>query len=137
MKKTKLFTPIPKRGFTFFEVMVTVAIIAFGITFIYQSFFMSLNYINHLTYRLYGNILLDNKVNEFQENYYLTGSSDNLNAGETKKVTIYNRPLEYTFGVEFRDVAQLKDILFVHLNIFWDEGNKRIQLSRQAYLLKN
>ncbi|OGX07472.1 MAG: hypothetical protein A2Z88_07205 [Omnitrophica WOR_2 bacterium GWA2_47_8] len=136
MRAIRLLKDSSSRGFTFFELMVTVAILGCGIVFIYRSFFMSLNVIQHLSYRLYGDVLLDNKIQELQEEFYLSGTVDEASSLQAQTVQINNRPISFVFSADIKQVAKLNDLSFVYLKIMWREGNKNVQLSRQAYLYK-
>ena len=51
-----------KKGFSFIEVMVATAILSAGIVAIFQSFFLSMNYLNHLTYRIHALSLIENQI---------------------------------------------------------------------------
>src|SRR3989338_11171657 len=57
------------RGVSFVEVMVAAAILSFGIVMLYRAFFVSLNYVNHITYRLYAMNILDNKISMLQKTF--------------------------------------------------------------------
>ena len=57
-----------KTGFSFVEVMTTVAVLSVGIVAIYQSFLKSLDYMNHMTNRLYVLNRIINTVEEVQNN---------------------------------------------------------------------
>jgi prepilin-type N-terminal cleavage/methylation domain-containing protein len=125
-----------KKGLSFIEVLVTVAILGSGIVMIYKAFFVSLDYMNHLTYRLHANILLDNKINELQREYKGTDEIT-FSVNDAKvEVMVNNKPVDYIFGLSYRKLDNISDLLEVKLRLSWVERNRRLVLSRSAVLSK-
>jgi len=122
-------------GFSFIEVMITVSILSFGLVLIYRAFFISLNYMEHVTYRLHAMTLLDNKVAELAQ--LLKGKS-NLKATtltEIDRHMVNNREVEFSFEIDYKPVLKPSGITQVDLALSWDEGIRNINLKRSVYLL--
>ena len=57
------------RGFTFFEIMVTVAILSFGIVMVFQAFLTSLNAFSYYMTHLQVQCLADEKIWEVSDKF--------------------------------------------------------------------
>jgi len=123
-----------RRGFSFVEVMVALAILSGGIVLIYKSFLISLDYIHHLACRSYAMILLDNKVNYFQQIFAAKKEIlfNQQDAGD--EVIINHRPVYFRYEIDFRMVEKLKNIYQLDISLAWNEGNRHKQIARQVYI---
>ncbi len=123
-----------KYGFSFAEVMVTVAILSFGIVLIYKTFFISLDYMNHLTSRLYASNLLNNKIVSLQQQF---ADSKQIPFGfgqEVESVKLERKSLDFSFITNFKNVEGLENIYQLDVTLSWLENNRPKQLSRSAYI---
>jgi len=124
----------PQRGFSFLEVMVAVMVLSGGLVLIYKSFFIALDYTNHLTTRLQANILLDEKISTLNR---LLQDQNQLTLDQPlaiDRVIIANKPVNFQYTLDFRSVENLKGLFLLDISISWMEGNRQIQLSREVYL---
>ena len=125
-----------QRGFTLFEILVATVVLAVGITGIYQAFFLSMNQLNHLTSRLYANILMDNQLTQLQQKFAFEGAIAFGQDVKQEQVTLGNKEIQYAHTVSFQSLEALEDIVEANCRYFWKEGTHERKLSQAAYLLK-
>ena len=125
-----------QNGFSFLELMVTVGILSVGLVMVYQSFFVCLNYLTHITYRLHAHILMDNKLNDIQRYFHAKGVVPWEDTEGREEIRIYNKLARFFYTVDFKDIPYLADTFEVNLALWWREGNREIHLSRSTYILK-
>ncbi len=123
-----------RRGFTFFEVMVTVAILATGVVMIYKALLLSLDHQSRLTHRLYAMNLLDHKMTSVQRGYQESGTIPLGTSEEIHRVMLNNRPMAFQFTMNFSDMGDLEDIFQLDLILSWRERGRASHLSRSAYV---
>ena len=119
------------KGFTLIEVMVATAVLSLGIVLIYEAFFISLNSFDYCYNYLNVSPLMDEKIWEAQ---------DGITCSGTLTGTATNG--EFTSGVSVRkwilsyDVLDKDQALYkIDLEVSWQEGKRKIILSRNAYAL--
>ncbi len=123
-----------REGFSFIEVMATVVVLTSGIVFIYKAFFISLDYINHMTYRIYAVNLLNNRIATLErdlesENVLPVGNKEDI-----EKVTLGHKTVDFRYDRTFRNVEKLSNIYELTLGLSWREGSRDIRLSRSLYI---
>ena len=117
------------RGFTLVEVMVTVAVLSFGLVYIYQSLFICLDTLNYCDN--YLNVLpqMNEKVCLVQDTLKSSGPEAQLdtegNFSSGKKD--FKWVLSYFLADESEYLYQLT------LNVEWKAGRRIAGLSRTAY----
>ena len=124
-----------RKGFTFFEVMVTVAIFASGIVMIYKSLLAGLDYHTHLTNRLFALHYLEDQYSSIQREYRLTGQVPLGYHNKRVDVILDNRPVSFELGVQFEDPMEFKEGVheFV-LTLKWQERGRNRKLKREGFL---
>jgi len=120
-------------GFSFIEIMTTVAVLSLGILAVYQSFFKSLDYLNHMTYRLHALNILSNKIELVQKRLEVSGEIA-LNEPTPAIVSINGKTVEFQQDVQISDVHQLKNIYRLDVTLSWQESGRNITLSRSCYI---
>ena len=123
-----------RHGFSFIEVMVTIAILATGIVVIYRSFLISLDIMNHLTCRAYASTLLDNKLNRWQRLFEVTKEIPFNDKREGDTVKIQKKDVHFDYDIRTTAVGKLQNIYEVVMTISWREGGRPKQMTRQAYM---
>lgn len=123
-----------KRGFTFVEVMMAAAILSLGIVLIYRSFFASLNYLEHVTYRLHANTLLDNKIAAVQKIYEDTHQPPPAAQSDSTSLTLNHKNIDFRFILKTDQALALENIYEVAASVEWREHGREIHLTREFYL---
>ena len=125
---------ISKQGFTFIELMVTLAVLSFGIVMVYKAFFASLDQINYLNHRLYATIFLDNQLTEMQR-AYKSSKTVPMNFASTESVEIGYKTIDFKPTKVMTPVEDIPFLFQVDLSVSWTEkGDRTITLSRSAYI---
>lgn len=128
---------VSKRGLSFFEVMVAIAILSTTIVFIYKSFFMSLSYQRYLVNRLYAMNLLNNEIANFRLNYS-QGDLENIQRRtETIKTNVEGRPMTFNFEMIPQPIDNLDNLEELKVILSWEEDNKKYQMDRTLYFVKS
>ncbi len=116
-------------GFTLLEVLVATAILSFGLTLIYQSFFISLDssdyYLNHLRVQLY----LTEKIWQLEDKFR---RDDIFNPTETEG-TFMVGDRDFSWNMDYNQI-ETEELYKVNLNISWQQGSRRIHMSRVFYV---
>ena len=119
------------RGITFIEVMVTVVILSAGLVAIYRSFFIGLDYLQHLSCRLYALNLMESKIASAEQNFR---SLKDFDIGPlTDTAVINNHPVEFRFTVNLVPVGNLLSVFKLDIAISWEERQRVVTVSRSAY----
>ena len=126
-----------KNGFTFFEVMMTAAILAVGIVMIYRSLIIALDYQNHLTNRFFASNFLTDKVEWTQLVFQQKGELPLAENGKVFSAYVNKVPVAFTFNFSVRNVDNFEGILAVDMVLSWAERGRTIHLSRTAYIIRN
>ena len=123
-----------KQGFSFFEVMVAIAVLSAGLILIYNAFFISVNYTNHLTYRLQADILLDEKIAGLKQLLQDQTVLPLTLTEEVERVKIHNKPVDFQYTFDLHSVENLPGLFLLDISVSWRENSRRIQLSRSIYI---
>ncbi len=123
------------KGLTFFELMVAVAILAFGITSIYRSFFISLHTARHINYRLQAFQLLQNRAVSIAKVYAVSKEIPLAFAQEAQQITIDGSPVNFLYDVSIKNVGQKEGILELMLEISWREGRYQKKLQQYSIII--
>lgn len=122
---------------TFVEVMVTTVILTGGLMMIYRAFFLSLDYTNHLRYRLQAGIFLDNKLTEMQKYFQDNGELPTVQFEEDiKSIVFKNYDVPFRLQTHITSVPDVHRTFRVTMLLSWEERNRTINLSRSAYISK-
>ncbi len=119
-----------REGFTFFEVIVTVAVLATGLVFVYQSLLACLD--AHVSYsnRLAVSSWMDEKVWETQRR--LLRGDEEMAPDAEGELDLRNRKVSWQMSVS---IAREPDLYRLNLNCSWKEGSRAVRLSRETYVL--
>jgi len=121
-----------KTGFTLFEVMVTVAILSFGLVVIFEGLFNTVDAFSYCSDYLNIQPWLNSKIWELQDELTRT---EILMAGEANgDFTIKDRRFDWKMTVSPADLdGKLYEF---NLALTWLEGNRKVNISRNGYVLK-
>jgi len=122
---------LPARGFTLIELIVTVAILSFGIITIYEALFVSVDAFGYYTHYLDTQDWINEKISEVEDNLI---QSQALETGQTSgQITRNYKMFDWTVMIDQKNETQ--GLYQVRVTISWKEGGRRVQTSRTAYLL--
>jgi prepilin-type N-terminal cleavage/methylation domain-containing protein len=121
------------KGFTFFEVMATVAILATGVVFVYKALFLTLDFQEQLSHRLYALQLLDKKIAEIKIYYKEYEDLPMYFNGQVDRVYINNRLLQFQYLVDFNSIFEIENLKRVDLSVAWREKGRVLRLSRTSF----
>jgi len=120
-----------KKGFTLVEVMMTVAILAFGIVAVYEALFVSMDTYGYYTHYLGTQDWIGEKIWEVQ--------SDLINAGvlteEQTSGQIVRDHKTYEWIMAITTINERQGLYKVKVTLSWFEGNKKVNTTRATYLL--
>jgi Tfp pilus assembly protein PilE len=123
-------------GLSFIEVMVTVCILAFGLSAIYQAFFVSLDYLNHATYRTYALNFLNNKVALIQQHYQLTNTLDVRQGDHLAEIFIKGRKFRFNSEIVSTSLPSMPGLRQLDIKVLWQERKRLKQITRSVYIYK-
>lgn len=117
--------------------MTTAAFLSFGLVGVYRAFFTSLNYLNHVSYRLHVANFLNNKIELIQENFQINNTI-NLNDGKDfSPVIINNRKIDFDYEGSVENVGKLNGIYKLNVSVSWREGQRDVRISRSVYIFND
>jgi len=122
------------QGFTFFELMVTVVILGFGIVMIYRGLFSALAIQRHMTYRSYAHNLLNHKFAALQFAFQHGQEVPVYEKDEIENIVLDNQQVVFRFQAGFLPVLSLPNIQRVDMCLSWEEFNRHFSLRRSAYI---
>ena len=122
-----------KQGFTFVEVMVTLAIFSVGIVGVFQSYLISLDRINHLTNRLYVHVYLDEHLKTIERNLKVYQTLP-FELDRTGKIDLGGKILNYSHNLSIAQVENFNDVFELKLTYTWNERGLARSLSRSTYI---
>jgi len=118
-----------KKGFTFFELMVSLAILSLGIVLVYQSFISTLNaYSYYLTY-LGAQHWIDEKAWEIEDS--LIREKKTIPYLENGKFIIKNKTIFYQVNINELSPSSLYKI---NISAQWEEKNRKANISSLYYV---
>ncbi|OGX37013.1 MAG: hypothetical protein A3G91_06230 [Omnitrophica WOR_2 bacterium RIFCSPLOWO2_12_FULL_50_9] len=116
-------------GFTLIEVMVSVAILAFGIVVIYEAMLTSLNIFGSYASYLNAQSWIDEQIWEAQDR---VNHSRIVTTRENKgALRLNNKDSEWTMQIDPLDMEA--GLYALNIRLAWQEGERTITLSRGAY----
>ncbi len=119
------------RGVTFIEVMVTIVILSVGLVAIYRSFFSAVNYLDHLSTRLYAHNLLESRIATIEKDFR---SLQDFDIGPLSEgAVINNRPVVFHFIVDLKPVGTLLSVFELDIVLSWQEHGRNVSMLRSAY----
>jgi prepilin-type N-terminal cleavage/methylation domain-containing protein len=121
--------PGDRRGFTFFEVMVTVAVLASGLVLVYQSLLTCVEAQAAYGNRLAVSAWMNGKMWEAHERLYQPAEEG---APEPEgEFVLRNRTVSWAMSV----TGAGQGLYRIDLSCRWTEGRRAMELSRETYVL--
>jgi hypothetical protein len=120
-----------RRGITFIEVMVTAVILSAGLAAIYRSFFIGVDYLDHLSHRLCALNLMEIRVAGIERDFR---ALNNVDVGPLNETVLLNgRPVDFSFNIQLKPVGNLLSIFELEIMLSWKERHRVISIARSAY----
>jgi len=120
-------------GFTLIEILVTLIILSVGIVAIFKTYLISLDQINHLTYRLYATTILDNQISSI-ERMLRAYQALPLELTHEEEVNLGHKTIIFKQELNIGQVDEFLDVFQIEVTLTWMENNRPKQLSRSAYI---
>ncbi len=116
-------------GFSFFELMVTVAILSFGIVMVFQAFIVSLNTFSYYLTHLQVQNWADEKIWEISDKLM---QKDSLDSSETNGNCIIGSK-KIAWNIYIVPIDEKNEFFNLSLILSWQEGSRRIEVQRATY----
>jgi len=127
-----MMSRIGSKGFTLVEIMVTVAVLSFGIVMLYQAFFTCLNAFGYSLRRLDAQRWMDEKIWEMEDELIRSGT---LMTGEHAGSFIdKNKNFGWKMSINLIGEAQDVYLYRLTLNVCWKEAQRDVSLPQVAYV---
>ncbi len=123
--------PFGRRGITFIEVMVTAVILSAGLVAIYRSFFIGVDYLDHLSRRLCALDLIESRVAAIERDFRVLRDVDVGRLNET--VLLNGRPVDFKYNIQLKPVGQLLSVFQLDIALSWVERGREVEIARSAY----
>ena len=112
--------------------MLTVVILSVGLVALYRSFFSAVNYLDHLSTRLYALNLVESRIATIEKDFR---SLKDFDIGTLQEeALINNHPVTFQYAVDFKPVGTLLSVFELDIVLSWQErGGRSVSISRTAY----
>ena len=133
----KLFKRDKKKqhGFSFIEVLMSIAVLYFGIVFIFKAFFISLDSLRYLNHRFYASIQLESRLAMMQRRLDITKSFPLGERRDTRIVILGGETIAFEHLLKAERVNNKKNLYEANLSVSWKDGNRDRKISRSSFLL--
>lgn len=125
------FVGLDRRGITFIEVMVTAVILSAGLVALYRSFFIGVDYLNHLSRRLCALDLMESRVADIERNFR---ALKDIDVGALEQTVVLNgQPVAFKYRVHLKPVGGLLSVFQLDIVLSWVERGRVVEIARTAY----
>ncbi|MCK5451502.1 MAG: prepilin-type N-terminal cleavage/methylation domain-containing protein [Candidatus Omnitrophica bacterium] len=118
------------KGFSLVELMVAVAVLAIGLTVIYESFFIIADVTSGLPYYIKTQALIDEVMWEEENNLRIAGYL--FPSTESGKIDVGNKKIRYVKKIEVLSSSQ--GLYNIDTDLTWKAGTKFINNTNSTYL---
>ena len=119
------------KGFTLVEVMMTVAILAFGIVSIYEALFVSMDTHGYYVHYMSTQEWIDEKIWDVQSELINSGT---LIEEETSGQIMRDHKM-YDWLMAISSMDETQGLYHIRVTLSWREGDKKVNTARETYLL--
>jgi prepilin-type N-terminal cleavage/methylation domain-containing protein len=116
-------------GFTLIEIMVTLAILSFGILAIYESFFISMDAFGYYANYLDVHWWLNEKIWELEDQLMVT---EHLILG-SESGAFNTGSKNFTWTTSINPVDESKGVYRIDVSVYWREGKRERFIYRCTY----
>jgi hypothetical protein len=111
--------------------MITVIILSTGLVALYRSFFSAVNYLDHLSTRLYALNLMESRIATIEKDFR---SLKDFDIGPLQQEAIINnRPVAFQYAVDLKPVGTLLSVFELDIVLSWQERGRVVRVARTAY----
>ena len=118
-----------RTGFIFLEILVAMAILSFGIMYIFRIFFGSMSALQHLKNRLHANLIIDQQIWEVKNSLQEGRGNDEYigrkSRGENPRIDL---------DIRLKKIPAYKNLYELKINASWDEAARNIAIARSVYI---
>jgi len=122
------------RGFTFFELLVAVAILALGMVMIYRSFLISLDVQQHLRNRLFAEQLLEDRVATIKYFFQIEQKIPPDQRSAMINSEVGYRTVPFTLEVVESEGTPLVNMTRLDIRLSWPEQKRSFTFNRTLLL---
>lgn len=123
-----------QQAFTFIEVMTTLAILTGGVVMLYKSFFLCLDYQNHLAFRIRASNILEHRIaltEQMLRDYKVLSFTKDT---QQETAVVNNQELVYRVDIQVAPAGDAATLYQIDISIAWQEKKRNIILRRMAYI---
>lgn len=121
------------KGLSFVEVMVTLAIFSLGFVSLLNVYRVSIDRMNHLTNRLYAQVVLDNRLIAIEQSLRAYRTLP-LDIQARDEVTIGSKTVSFDQSVRISAVDDFLNMFSVGISVSWREGRESRSLTGSRYI---
>ncbi len=130
----KFFPFRDRKGFTFIEILMTLAVLGGGIVMLYKAFFLCIDYQNHLAYRVYASNLLEDKIaitEQMVRDYKILAFEHDK---QKEEVLFNNKPVYFDVDIQVALMSDIPSLYQLTVKVSWRENKRDVTMSRSAYV---
>lgn len=123
-----------RQGFTFIEIMTTLAILAGGVIMLYKAFFLCLDYQTHLIYRTHAHNILENKIaltEQMLRDYKVLSFDHDV---QEESVEFNGRPVTYHIDIQIAPAGDAMSLYQIEIAVAWRENKRDVTIRRSAFI---
>lgn len=121
-------------GFTFIEIMTTLAILAGGVIMLYKSFFLCLDYQNHLAFRARASNIIEHKIaltEQMLRDYKVLSFTHDR---QRESFELNGHETTYQIDIEVKPIGEEAYLYQAEVAISWKESKRDVTLRRSSYI---
>lgn len=121
-------------GFTFIEIMTTLAILAGGVVMLYRSFFLCLDYQNHLAFRAHASNILEHKIaltEQMLRDYKVLSFTHDV---QKEHFELNGHEMLYQVDIQVKPTGEESYLYQIEVAVLWKENRRDVSLRRSAYI---
>ena len=130
-KKARMTSRTGNRGFTFIEVMVTVAVLSLGTVMIQGGLLRAADILNRTSNTLIARQWMDEKLWQAQETLFYSGEGGSLEA-TSGNFSEYGRDFNWSLGASSTGI----DLYKLKLSVTWSQGGRAVEVIKEIYAAK-
>ena len=123
------------RGYTFLELMVTVAILSIGIVAIYKGLITSLDYQTQLSCRLCAMNLMDHEIARIEKEFEPQGEFPSSENGKIVQAVLDYREVPFEVSAQVNYFPNLEGLAQAEVTLTWPDRGRDMRIKRTIYLL--